>query len=110
VEFEPMDKYERELQEAMVRLPAPPNLKRKILDRRRRQNTERVHGRMVMWQRFAASVVLAAIIGGVYAWHSVEQRRKGEEARRQVLTALRITSHALQQMNQQLADRSRNQE
>ena len=105
-----MDDFEQELQQAISRRPAPPSLKRKIFDRRRLQNKERVRARMVMWQRLAASIVLAAVAGGAYMWHDAEQRRKGEEARQQVLTALRITSHALKQMNQQLADRSRNAE
>ena len=105
-----MDEFEQELQQAMSRRPAPPSLKRKIFDGRRLQKKERVHARMVMWQRIAASIVLAAVAGGAYMWHDAEQRRKGEEARQQVLTALRITSHALEQMNQQLADRSRNAE
>lgn len=105
-----MDEFEQELQQAMSRRPAPPSLKRKIFDRRRLQHRERVHSRMVMWQRLAASIVLAAVAGGAYMWHDAEQRRKGEEARQQVLTALRITSHALKQMNQQLADRNRNAE
>jgi predicted type IV restriction endonuclease len=37
----------------------------------------------------------------------VEERRKGEAAREQVLTALRITGHALDQINTQLAAHSR---
>ncbi len=105
-----MDDFEQELREATLRLPAPPSLKRKILARRKQQNTQRVHARLVMWQRLAASIVLAAVAGGAYLWHNAEERRKGEEARQQVLTALRITSHALQKMNQQLADRNRNAE
>ena len=99
-----MDDFEQDLRQTMVRRPAPPSLKRKILARRTRQNTERVHARMLMWQRLAASIVLAAVAGGAYLWHNAEQRRKGEEARQQVLTALRITSRALQQMNEQLAE------
>ena len=110
MEFEPIDDFEQELQQAMLRRPAPPSLKGKILSRRKRQNTQRIHARMVMWQRLAASIVLAAVAGGAFAWHNAEERRKGEEARQQVLTALRITGHALQQMNQQLADRNRNAE
>ncbi len=103
-----MDDFERELRQAMERRPAPPSLKKKILDRRTRQRTERLHGRVLMWQRLAASVVLAAMLGGALMWRNAEQRRKGEEARQQVLTALRITTHALKQMNQQLADHDRN--
>jgi uncharacterized protein involved in tolerance to divalent cations len=105
-----MDDFEQELQQAMLRRPAPPGLKRKIFDRRKRQNAQRVHARLVMWQRLAASVVLAAMAGGAYVWHDAEERRKGEEAKQQVLTALRITSHALKQMNQQLAEHNRSAE
>jgi hypothetical protein len=105
-----MDDFEQELRQVMGRRPAPPSLKRKILARRTRQNTERVHVRMLMWQRLAASIVLAAVAGGAYMWHNAEQRRKGEEARQQVLTALRITGHALQQMNEQLAVHNRTDE
>jgi transcriptional/translational regulatory protein YebC/TACO1 len=104
VEFEPMDDFEQELRQGMLRMPAPPSLKQKILARRKRQNTQRVHARLVMWQRLATSIVLAAVAGGAYVWHNIEERRKGEEAKQQVLTALRITSRALQQMNQQLAE------
>jgi hypothetical protein len=109
VKFEPdhVDDFEQELRQAMMRRPAPPSLKRKILARRTRQNTERMHARLLMWQRLAASIVLAAVAGGAYLWHDAEQRRKGEEARQQVLIALRITSHALQQMNEQLAEHNR---
>jgi transcriptional/translational regulatory protein YebC/TACO1 len=94
----------------MLRRPAPPSLKQKIVARRKRQNTQRLHARMVMWQRLAASIVLAAVAGGAYVWHNAEERRKGEEAKQQVFTALRITSHALKQMNQQLADHNRSAE
>jgi hypothetical protein len=103
-----MDDFDRELRQAMERRPAPPSLKKKILDRRTRQRSQRLHSRVLMWQRLAASLVLAAMLGGAVLWHNAEQRRKGEEARQQVLTALRITTHALKQMNQQLADHDRN--
>ena len=50
MEFEPMDDFEQELRQGMLRRPAPPSLKRKILERRKRQNTQRVHSRLMMWQ------------------------------------------------------------
>lgn len=105
-----MDDFEQELRDAMLRRPAPPSLKRKILSRRSSQNTQRVHARLVLWQRLAATIVLAAMAGGAYLWHDAEQRRKGEEARQQVLTALRITGQALERMNQQLAEHNSNEE
>lgn len=104
---EPTDDFERELRQAFERRPAPPSLKRKIMERRRRQNTERLHRRVVFWQRLAAIVLLTAAVGGAFAWRDIEERRKGEAAREQVFTALRIAGHALNEMNAQLTAHSR---
>ena len=107
----PMDEFEQELSEAFARRPAPPNLKRKIMARRSRQNTERIRNRTALLQRLAACLVLGAALAGGFAWRSREEQRKGEEARQQVLTALRITNHALDQVKIQLVahDRDRQQ-
>jgi hypothetical protein len=105
---EPIDDFERELQQAFERRPAPPSLKRKIMERRRFQRADRLHHRAVFWQRLAASVLLAGALGGAITWRNAEQRRKGEAAREQVFTALRIANHALNEMNAQLAARNRN--
>ena len=102
-----MDDLERELRQAFARQPAPPGLKRRLMETRRRQHSARLHQRVVLWQRFAATLVLACSLGGLLAWRHVSQQRKGEELRRQVLTAFRITNHALDQMNRQLASHSR---
>src|ERR1700739_3710601 len=98
--FDEIDDFERQLKEALQRRPAPPSLKRKIMQRRAAQSTERRHMHVLLWQRLAASVVLAAALGGVMEWQlqRVEERRKGEEARRQVMTALLITGHALDEV------------
>jgi hypothetical protein len=53
-------------------------------------------------------VVLAAVLAA--EWRGVNRERlerKGEAARQQVLTALRITRHALNQMKIQLAAHDR---
>lgn len=107
---EPMDEFERELLQACERRPAPPSLKRKILERRRRQNTERLHHRTVFWQRLAASVLVAGVLVGAFVWRNVEERRRGEEARDQVITALRIANHALNAMSAQLTARDRDEQ
>ena len=43
------------------------------------------------------------MLAGGWFWHGIQQRRDGQEARRQVILALRITSRALTQMQLQLA-------
>lgn len=98
-----MDDFGRELHHALERRPAPPGLKRRLMARRRPQRTHRAMG----WQRLAASLALAAVLAGAVVWRNVEQRRKGEAARREVLTALRIASRALNQVNAQLAAHDR---
>jgi len=104
---EAIDEMERELRQALERRPAPPSLKLRLMERRRREQAQRQHSRMVLWQRLAASLTLAAALGGVLAWRSARERRRGEEARQQVLTALRITTRALNEMESQLAARNR---
>ncbi len=105
-----MDDFERELREAFERRPAPPGMKRKLMEQRRWRRTQRTHSHTVLWQRLAASVVLAGVLGGALAWRHADEVRRGEDARRQVLTALRITNHALNQVNTRLTTRSRSDE
>lgn len=102
-----MEDFEQELKQAFALRPAPPSLKRKIMERRSRVPGRRSHS--VLWQRLAASLTIAAVLGGAAEWrsHVQEERRKGEAAREQVLTALRITGHALNHMNMQLAAHDR---
>jgi hypothetical protein len=49
------------------------------------------------------------VAGGAagWAWHDRQEQKKGEEARRQVMLALRITGHALNQVQVNLADHDR---
>ena len=105
MELEPIDEFERELQAALARRPAPPHLKRNIMERRRQQGG-RSH-RMIWLERLAASLILAAVASGAAFWHHEVEQRRGEEAKQQVFTALRIANHALQQMNAQLAEHNR---
>lgn len=104
-----MDDFEKELRQALQRRPAPPGLKAKILQRRGLRMIERRHSVVLMWRRLAAGLVLVALLGGAATWQmrTVEQRRKGEEARRQVMIALRITGRALKEMNERLTARDR---
>jgi hypothetical protein len=99
-----MEDFEEELRQAFERRPAPPGLKRRLMEKRRAQRPPR---HAVVWQRLAASLALAAVVAGGFAWRDREERRKGEAVRQQVLTALRITGRALNQMNTQLAAHGR---
>ena len=100
--FEPGEDFETELRQAFARKPAPPELKRKLMEKRRTIQPRHFFA----WQRLAASIVLAAVLAGGIVWRTAEQRRRGEAARRQVMTALRITGHALNRMNTQLTAHS----
>ena len=104
MEFEPLDDFEKELREVFERRPAPPGLKRRLMERRR---AKRPQHPVAIWQPLAASIVLAALVAGGFGWRYREEQRKGEAARQQVLTALRITSHALNQVHAQLAAHDR---
>jgi hypothetical protein len=104
-EKQEVEVFERELREAFARRPAPPSLRRSLMERRRRADAERPILRWPAWQKLAACLALTAILAGGLQWHIVEQRRKEEAARDQVLIALRITSRALNQMNARLAAR-----
>jgi hypothetical protein len=101
-----MDDFEQQLRQVFARRPAPPGLKRRLMENRRSQQS-RIH--TIPWQRLAAVVVLSAVLSGAAAWHKREEQRKGEAARQQVFIALSITNHALNQMNSQLAAHGRAQ-
>lgn len=104
------DGFEQELRQAFERRPAPPRLKRKIMDGVCKQHEARRRSRLFWWPRIAATFVLLAIVTGVAIWHRAEVRRRGEEARQQVLTAFRITTHALNEMNSRLSTRDHGQD
>jgi hypothetical protein len=102
-ERDEMQEFERDLSVAMRRHEAPMGLKSRVLAQaRERRRAQR--GMFWMWQRVTAVLVLAAVVGGVVEYRHVEEVRKGEEAKQQVLTALRITSKTLDRVQARLAD------
>lgn len=101
------DRFELELKEALGRVPAPPGLKTRIMAaRRERQQVKRWWHSLM---RLAAALLIVAVMGGAFAWNYErnEERRRGEAARQQVMTALRITNHALELVQQRLTARNR---
>jgi hypothetical protein len=105
VEPEELDEFERELKQALQRRPAPPSLKRRVMERR----GERRRPQSVIWMRLAATLLIVALLGGGLRWgfEQREERRQGEEARRQVMTALRVTGRALDKVGTRLAAHDR---
>ncbi|HEX8711555.1 MAG TPA: hypothetical protein VF730_06755 [Terracidiphilus sp.] len=99
---EGMEEFERELHQALERMPAPPGLKHRLMERREAQFATR-RRRVVWWQRLAVAAVLLCTLAGGLIWRSIERQREGEAARRQVILALRITNRALSQMQSQLS-------
>jgi len=107
VQFEPMDDFEQKLSRSFERWPAPPDLKRRLMQNRRRRKERPQWFALPREVLVAVSLslgvgVFAALYSGI-ASYQTEQQHRGEAARQQVLTALRITNHALDHMNQQLA-------
>jgi hypothetical protein len=102
--------FERKLRFALQHRPAPLGLKQRVLVRAR-ERRQAQHGRWWMVQRIAASAALAAVFGGLAVYHQAEERalerKKGEEAREQVMTALRITHQTLYRVNARLIQNSR---
>ena len=54
MEFEPGNEFEQELRQALERRPAPPGLKRRLMEKRSRRHTERLHTYTMIWERLGA--------------------------------------------------------
>lgn len=99
---EEMTEFEQQLRHVLEPMPAPPGMKRRIFERRDAQRAVR-RRRVTWWRRLAIATATICMLAAAWFWRAAEQRREGEEARRQVILALRITSRALTQMQSQLA-------
>jgi hypothetical protein len=102
--FAAIDDFESELQAALARVAAPPELRRKVMNRLWEQAWT-AQRRMMWFERIAASLVVVAVIGGAVVGRNAIEKRRGEEAKQQVFTALRIANRALEEMNLQLQER-----
>ena len=107
MELEPFG--DEQLKQALERRPAPRSLKARILAARAENHVRIRREHQVLWMRIAASLLIVAVLAGAgdILHRRAEDRRKGEEARREVFTALRITNHALNRVQQKLATRDR---
>lgn len=100
MELEPRDNFEQELKQAFERRPAPPGLKRRLMEKRKAPKARLLY---FPWRQLAASIAILAVLGAGAGLRYRDERQKEELAREQVLTALRITNHALNQVNLKLA-------
>jgi hypothetical protein len=99
-----MTEFEERLRGAMRRQAAPVGLKTRVLAQSRERRREARRSWLWMWQRVTAVLVVAAAVGGAVEYRHVEEVRKGEEARQQVMTALRITGKTLNRVQARLAE------
>ena len=101
--------FERKLRFALQHRDAPLGMKQRVLARAREQRQAQ-HSRWWMLQRIAASALLAAVFGGFAVYKQVEERnlerRRGEEAREQVMTAFRITHKTLDRVGDRVNEGS----
>jgi len=103
-----LQEFERKLRMAIARREAPLGLKSRVLAQAR-ERRQAQHGRLWIWQRVAATLVVAVALGGFAEYRHIEEQRameqrKGEAAREQVLTALRITSRTMGRVQERLVD------
>ncbi|MBV8519989.1 MAG: hypothetical protein JO197_21535 [Acidobacteria bacterium] len=92
---------ERDLTRALRRTPPPPGFAGRVMQRIEREGVQARRVRPVWWRAAAASLTLAALLGGYTAHHVIEQRR-GEHARDQVLLAMRIAGAKMRYARQQV--------
>jgi type VI protein secretion system component VasF len=93
---------EDDLKRALRRQSPPAGFAGRVLQRIEQEEAGgRRTRRPVWWRAAAASVTLAAILGG-YATHRVAEHRRGEHAKEQVLTAMRIAGEKVRYAQQEV--------
>lgn len=79
---------ENDLRRALRRESPPAGFAGRVMQRIERAEPERPRSRPMWWRAVAATVMLAAALGG-YRIHEI---RKGEQAKEQILRAMSIAS------------------
>lgn len=94
---------ENDLKRALRRQSPAPGFAGRVMQRIEEQRFEETTRPMrpVWWRAAAASVTLAALLGG-YATHRVVEHRRGERAKEQVLTAMRIAGEKVRYAQQEV--------
>lgn len=108
------NEVEQALREALRREPAPEGLAERILQRAGRQAPSPLRNPIAPWWRlpalrWAVAAVAIACAGGAILEHRQQQLR-GEQARQQVLLALRITGSRLRIVQEQVVKANEGEE
>ena len=90
---------ENDLKRALRRQSPDAGFAGRVLSRIERAETTR--RRPVWWRAAAASVTLATLLGG-YTTYRVVEHRRGERAKQQLLTAMRIASEKVNYAQQEV--------
>jgi hypothetical protein len=106
-----MNRLEEELKKAFERVPPPAGFAERVLARaaneeRKEKARSRSWFEPAGWTglRWAASFALCAVLATSGILYHREQQRKGEEAKEQLMLALRITSRKLQIATESVRD------
>jgi len=97
---------ENDLRRALRREPPPAGFAGRVMQRIAEDGRSRPSGQARLpvvrwWRAAAASVMLAAVLGG-YALHEAAERKRGEHARDEVLRAMSIASEKVRYAQQQV--------
>jgi len=109
-----MNRLEEELKAALQREAPSEGFAGRVLARvaerdRQRQQSRRWFALPVL--RWAVAAVIIVVAGGGFEYHKqVQERREGEQAKRQVMLALRITSAKLQEVQWKVQQLNRDRE
>ena len=91
---------ENDLRRALRKESPPPGFASRVMANIERSETRR---RPVWWRAAAASVTLAAVLGG-YTVHHVRTVREGERAKEQVLQAMKIANEKVRYAQQEVRE------
>jgi hypothetical protein len=91
---------ERDLTRALRRTTPPPGFAERVMQRLEHEPPQH-RTRPVWWRAAAASLTLAALLGG-FAAHRVVEQRRGQRARDQVLLAMHIAGAKVRYAQQQV--------
>jgi hypothetical protein len=89
---------DNDLKRALRRQGPPAGFAERVMQRIERGEAPK---RPTWWRAAAASFTLAAMLGG-YATHRVAEHRRGERAKEQVLTAMRIAGEKMRYAQQEV--------